>query len=80
MLILNLYLIPGTTKPTTHSCMNHDDMLVCVKIKKFYLTVSNNDDVTAALASILALMFARTGAPKPIDESCRLVNYCKLIQ
>lgn len=43
------------------------------------LTVSNKDDVIAALAIILALMFARTGAPKPIDESCRLVKFIKVI-
>ena len=36
------------------------------------LTVSSKDDVTAALVTELFLMLARTGAPKPIDESCRL--------
>lgn len=36
------------------------------------LTVSNKDDVTAALVTALVLMFARTGAPNPIEESWRL--------
>lgn len=36
------------------------------------LTDSNNDDVTRASVNLPVLMFARTGAPKPIEESCRL--------
>lgn len=36
------------------------------------LTVSNNDDVTAALVTVPILMFARTGAPNPMEESWRL--------
>lgn len=40
----------------------------------FILTVSSKDDVTAAFVSPVALILARTGAPKPIEESCRLVN------
>lgn len=36
------------------------------------LTDSNKDDVTTAFVSPPVLMFARTGAPNPIEESCRL--------
>lgn len=36
------------------------------------LTISNKDDVTAALVTPPVLMFARTGAPNPIEESWRL--------
>jgi len=36
-------------------------------------TDSSKDDVTAAFVRPPALMLARTGAPKPIEESCRLV-------
>jgi hypothetical protein len=36
------------------------------------LTDSSSDDVTIALVIAPALMFARTGAPKPIEASCRL--------
>lgn len=36
------------------------------------LTVSKSDDVTRALVNPVCLMLARTGAPKPIEESCRL--------
>lgn len=32
-------------------------------------TNSSNEDVTAALTNLFTLMFARTGAPNPIDES-----------
>jgi len=39
---------------------------------QFSLTVSNKDDVMAALVTPPVLMFARTGAPNPIDESWRL--------
>lgn len=35
-------------------------------------TVSIKDDATTALVTPPALMFARTGAPKPIEESWRL--------
>jgi hypothetical protein len=38
------------------------------------LTDSSKDDVTAALVTPPVLMFARTGAPKPIEESCRLIS------
>lgn len=37
-------------------------------------TDSSKDDVTTELVTPPALMFARTGAPKPIEESCRLVR------
>ena len=49
-----------------------------MNIKKFcnhirwILTDSNNEDVTTALVDPPVLMFARTGAPKPMEESCRL--------
>lgn len=36
------------------------------------LTDSNKEDVTVALVIPPVLMLARTGAPKPIEESCRL--------
>lgn len=36
------------------------------------LTVSIKDDVTTASVTPPALIFARTGAPNPIEESCRL--------
>lgn len=36
------------------------------------LTDSNNDDVTTASVILPVLMFARTGAPKPMEASCRL--------
>ncbi|MFS7937134.1 hypothetical protein Hanom_Chr05g00424061 [Helianthus anomalus] len=36
------------------------------------LTVSNKVEVTAAVVTPPVLMFARTGAPNPIEESCRL--------
>lgn len=39
---------------------------------QIYNTVSNSDDVTAELVGPLVLIFALTGAPKPIEESCRL--------
>jgi hypothetical protein len=39
---------------------------------QFSLTVSNKDDVMAALVTPPVLMFARTGAPNPIEESWRL--------
>lgn len=42
--------------------------------RDFVLTDSSNDDVTAALVAPPILMLARTGAPKPIEESCRLIN------
>ena len=38
------------------------------------LTDSNNDDVTTASVSPPVLMFARTGAPNPMEESCCLVK------
>lgn len=38
------------------------------------LTDSSKDDVTEALVTPPVLMFARTGAPKPIEESCRLIS------
>lgn len=41
----------------------------------FVLTDSSRDDVTAASITPPALILARTGAPKPIDESCRLVEH-----
>lgn len=37
------------------------------------LTVSSKDDVTEALVTLPVLMFARTGAPNPIEESWRLI-------
>lgn len=36
------------------------------------LTDSSKDEVTTALVNPPVLMLARTGAPKPIEESCRL--------
>ena len=36
------------------------------------LTDSNNDDVTKAFVRPPVLMFERTGAPNPMEESCRL--------
>lgn len=36
------------------------------------LTDSNSDDVTTALVTSPTLMLVRTGAPNPIEESCRL--------
>ena len=36
------------------------------------VTDSSKDEVTAPLVTPLVAMLARTGAPKPIDESCRL--------
>ena len=33
------------------------------------LTVPNNDDATAASVTLPVLMFERTGAPNPIEES-----------
>lgn len=36
------------------------------------VTASSKDEVTAPLVTPLVAMLARTGAPKPIDESCRL--------
>lgn len=41
------------------------------------LTVSSNDDVTEACVTLAVLMFARTGAPNPIEESWRLVSMQK---
>ena len=38
------------------------------------LTDSSKVDVTAALVTPTVLMLARTGAPKPIEESCLLVG------
>lgn len=35
-------------------------------------TVSSNDDVTEACVTREVLIFARTGAPNPIEESWRL--------
>lgn len=36
------------------------------------LTVPSKDDATAASVMLPALIFARTGAPNPIEESWRL--------
>jgi hypothetical protein len=36
------------------------------------LTVPNNDDAIAASVIVPVLIFARTGAPNPIEESWRL--------
>lgn len=44
------------------------------------LTDSSKDDVTAALVTPPALMLARTGAPNPIDASCRLINITKSLK
>jgi hypothetical protein len=41
--------------------------------KRQFLTDSSKDDATAESIILLDLMLARTGAPKPIEESCRLV-------
>jgi hypothetical protein len=35
-------------------------------------TVSRSEDVIAASINLFPLMFARTGAPNPMDESCLL--------
>jgi len=43
------------------------------------LTVSNKDDATAASVTLPVLMFARIGAPNPIEESCRLKGNQKLL-
>lgn len=51
-----------------------NQQIYCRNSKFLILTVSNKDDVTAALVNVPALMFARTGAPKPIEESCRLAE------
>lgn len=40
-----------------------------VKIHMYLLTVSNKDDVTAESVKLAVLILARTGAPKPIEES-----------
>jgi hypothetical protein len=40
-------------------------------------TVSSNEDVMAASISLCPLMLARTGDPKPIDESCLLKQITK---
>lgn len=48
----------------------YTDLLAIFSFK--ILTDSNNDDLTAAVINPLLLIFARTGAPKPIEESCRL--------
>lgn len=42
------------------------------------LTDSNKDDVTTSSVNQLVLIFARTDAPKPIEESCRLFKQLKL--
>lgn len=54
-----------------------NQQIYCRNSKFFILTVSNKDDVTTALANVPALMFAQTGAPKPIEESCRLAENTK---
>lgn len=36
------------------------------------LTCSNRDEATVGLFSPPSLILVRTGAPKPIEESCRL--------
>lgn len=46
--------------------------LLLVSWSRCALTVSNNDDATAASVGPPVLMFARTGAPNPIEESWRL--------
>jgi hypothetical protein len=38
-------------------------------------TDSSKDEVIAPLVTPLVAMLARTGAPKPIDESCRLAEH-----
>jgi len=45
---------------------------ISVKNRQF-LTDSSKDDATAESIILPLLMLARTGAPKPIEESCRLV-------
>lgn len=45
-----------------------------MKLTGHILTDSSKDDVTAALVTPAVLMLARMGAPKPIEESCRLVR------
>jgi hypothetical protein len=35
------------------------------------LTVPNNDDAIAATATLPVLIFSRTGAPNPVEESWR---------
>ena len=49
------------------------------KICLMKLTVSNNDDATAASVTLPVLMFARIGAPNPIEESWRLKRNEKLL-
>lgn len=48
--------------------------------KVLILTDSSNDDVTTASVNPPVLMLARTGAPNPIEESCRLANRHKNIK
>jgi len=44
------------------------------QIIRAILTDSSKDDVTAESVIRPVLILARTGAPKPIEESCRLVH------
>lgn len=47
---------------------------------KLLLTDSNNEDVTTALVNPPPLILALTGAPNPIDESCRLGQNSKMFK
>jgi len=50
------------------------DTMLLQQITTMMLTDSNKDDVTTAFVNPPVLMFARTGAPNPIEESCRLFH------
>ena len=47
-----------------------------MSFKVWILTDSSNEDVNTALVNLPLLMFAQTGAPKPMEESCRLEKEC----
>lgn len=48
-----------------------------VRLLESILTDSIKEDATAACVTPPILMLARTGAPKPIEESCRLFYFTK---
>lgn len=49
-----------------------------ISFNAWILTDSSNEDVTTALVNPPLLMFERTGAPKPMEESCCLEKECTL--
>ena len=63
-------------KIKTQNAINMNIKKFCNHIR-WILTDSNNEDVTTALVDPPVLMFAQTGAPKPMEESCRLEKECK---